>query len=629
MTNEAPYEITHVPKALHTAFDGRLPVAANGTPEEKERNFLTRALAAYSIHKLTGCSLDDAAAAVVDGGGDGGIDAVHHSPTSNTLWLVQSKYMDDGRGEPALGDVAKFKTGIENLLKGELVAFKANGEWVKRLPMVEARLKDSSLQVRVVLAYSGIHTVSEDRQRMFADLERRFNNDDDYLRCGCYNLTSVHAWIVGADRGPGVQEVELEILKPGWVKDPFETIYGLVRLADIAALQRAHPEKLIAANIRKYKGTTDVNDQIVATLTAEPQHFIYLNNGLTAYCERLEVHNPDRDNADRKRIKAHGFSIVNGAQTLGSVEKACPAAGATPNGFVFIKVISLERCEDDEEFAHRITRSTNFQNQIGARDFVALDGEQERIARQLALDGIHYHYKEGADVPEPDAANFTLEEATIALACLEQQRDCDFCTRILANRNSLWSFEPVFPAGHLQRSRYEKLFRPERSARLVWRSVQAARAVFAQVRDDARASSGIRKAFFENARWLVLNAVFLRKRPEAGEAIALTAGEVAALRADATDVAEALWTVCERQGFVSARAVAAPGEPYQQTKHFRSVFCAPGDCERLRTALLAELNTRQRGPAPAPAAATPPQAGPTATATPTTQSPGGQQGMVS
>src|SRR5262245_54046247 len=97
-----------------------------------------------------------------------------------------------------------------------------------------------------------------------------------------------------------------------------------------------------------------------------------------------------------------------------------------PEGYVFLKVISLERCVDDREFAGRITRSTNFQNQIGLRDFVAMEEQQERIAKQLVLSGITYHYKDDMDTPAPDAANFTLKEATTASACLAQLVDCDF-----------------------------------------------------------------------------------------------------------------------------------------------------------------------------------------------------------
>ena len=32
--------------------------------------------------------------------------------------------------------------------------------------------------------------------------------------------------------------------------------------------------------------------RIATTLKEEPHHFFYLNNGLTAFCERFEVKNP-------------------------------------------------------------------------------------------------------------------------------------------------------------------------------------------------------------------------------------------------------------------------------------------------------------------------------------------------
>jgi hypothetical protein len=596
MSAERPYEITHVPGALHAAFDGRLPPGATGSPEERERNFLTRALAAFALRKLAGCSFDESAAAVVDGGGDGGIDAVHYSPASSTLWLVQAKYIDSGRGEPELGDVAKFKAGIEDLLQGRFDAFRQNAAWSARLPLIEEYLKNTALRVRGVLVYSGVNRVSEDRLRMFEDLVRRFSGGDDYLRVAHYSLTTIHDWIAGADGGPGVEQVHIEILNPGWIREPYETVYGLVRLSAIAELEATHGTKLVAANIRRYKGATEVNERILATLRTEPTHFFYLNNGITAYCDRLEVNNLDRADPEKKRITARGFSIINGAQTVGSVRASC--SPDAPDGFVFLKVISLERCLDDAEFARRITESTNFQNQIGTRDFAALDEQQERIAAQLRLDGIEYHYKDAADVPSSDGTNFTLEDATTALACLEQEQTCDLCTRVLANRNSLWSFDEVYPGTDLYRSRYERLFRPDRSARTIWRAVQARKSVIEQMKTEARTATGVRKAFFENARWLVLNIVFLQHRPEAGEALTLTTDELSRLRGAATEIAEAVWTACEQQGHVTRRANVTGGdEAYQQTRHFKSVFCSPADVKRLRHAALADLNGRRPRPA--------------------------------
>jgi hypothetical protein len=256
-------------------------------------------------------------------------------------------------------------------------------------------------------------------------------------------------------------------------------------------------------------------------------------------------------------------------------------------------VVSLERCADDREFAARITHSTNFQNQIGARDFVALDEQQERIANQLILSGIHYHYKDGVDTPTPDASNFTLEEATTACAALSS--DCDFLVRILANRKSLWSLEEVYPKPDVYRSRYARVFRPERSARTVWRAVQTQRAVIAALRTS---ETGIRKDFFENGRWLVLNLILVSVKSERGVDLTLTPDEIIIITRATQEVAEELWNVCANKGFVTARA----GGGWDGQRHFRSVFSSATDCEVLRSATLSRIatarSTAQATPSP-------------------------------
>lgn len=432
--------------------------------------------------------------------------------------------------------------------------------------------------------------VSEDRRWLFEGLRRRFSADSDYLEFCLCNLTTVYDWLIGADQGLGVAKVEITLLRPGWVRQPYETAFGLLPLKDLANLYAQHGKQLVVANIRAYKGSTEVNDQITATIKEEPEHFFYLNNGLTAYCERFEVNNFDRDNAESKRIIAYGLSIVNGAQTLGSVAKFFTnPPNPIPDGCVFLKIISLANCEDDRKFAERITRSTNFQNQIGVRDFVALDEQQETIANQLRLSKITYHYKDDVETPAPDDYNFTLEEATTAAACLAQLKDCDLCARILANRRSLWSMEEVYPAEELLRSHYSRIFRPDRSARTVWRAVQTQRLILESMQSNARASLGVRKTFFENARWVVLNVIFLKLHPEQGDSLILTTEEIDAVSRAAVEVAEALWEVCVAQGYVTRKTIAGGSEQFEQARHFRSVFSSALDCQILRSGLLAKL----------------------------------------
>lgn len=591
MNAEVPIELDYLPPKLHEFFDGRVPLVGNGTQEEKEKNFLSRSLAAYAVHRLAGASLDEAAASLVDGGGDGGIDAVHYSAADQKLWLIQSKFITTGRGEPDLGDVTKFLTGLNNLLTGKLEAFEKNAAFKALFPNLQAWFKNPALQVRPVLIYSGIHIISEDRRREIEALKAKYSDHDGYIDFAICNLTTVHDWLTGGDLSPGVESVELTLSKPGWVTDRYETIYGLVPLSEIAELHIAHGKKLVAANIRGFKGRTEVNEEIVKTVETESENFFYLNNGLTAYCDRLEVNNLDRANPDQKRITARGFSIVNGAQTLGSIARVFDKKPKEPpKGFAFIRIFSLERCENEREFSERITRSTNFQNRVELRDFAAQLEQHDLWARQLSPAGLSYHYKIDANTPDADDENFDISEALTACACLAQLTDCDFVVRALANRASLWSFEKAYPETEILRSRCERIFAPDRSARTVWRAVQTQRAVIDVMRANARAESGVRKAFFETARWLVLNVLFLRLRPEIGQHLTLSEDERTAISEAVNEISEALFSECEAKGFIVAREGAAGGLRVHETpRHLRSVFSAPGDCQLLRSGLLGRL----------------------------------------
>lgn len=592
---EIPIAALQVPKKLRELFTGKLEESqSNNTAQQRESNFQSRALAAYAVHKLSGCSLQDAAESVVDAGGDGGIDAFYFSTTSQTAWVVQSKYIESGRGEPDLKDVNSFVQGLIFLLEGKFQAFSQNKAkaWERLAPQLEGIFK-RVVQVQPVLVYSGLNVVSEDRRFLFEDIKDKFDADDEgYIDFQLCNLTTVHDWLVGADVGVGVPEVEMTVLNPSWTKQPYETVLGLIPLRDLAALYREYGRMLVTANIRYYKGKTAVNDQILRTMREEPEHFFYLNNGLTAYCDRLTVHNLDKTNAKQKRITAKSFSIVNGAQTLGSIAAFLEKSPLDElAGSVFIKVISLKGCEDDRKFAERITRSTNFQNQIGSRDFVALDDQQERIATELKLSGITYHYKDDAEMPDLDERNFSLKEATTASACLAGAADCaDFCSRIVADRASLWSMEEDYPVAERLKSRYSRVFRDDRSARTVWRAVQAQRLLVSIIKEIAIAEvDPVRKDFLKNARGLLLNVLFVKVKPQKGDEIMLSLEEVERVCESTQAFTETLWTVCAEKDYVAQQVWAHHTTRFVAPRDFCSVFGDAADCHRLRGSLLARL----------------------------------------
>src|ERR1035437_1616678 len=83
---------------------------------QREMAFLSRAVSALTLMHLAGISPEMAAAAVVDGFNDNGIDAVYFDAAEKLLYLVQSKWDETGSGSVDLGDAQKFTAGIRDLI---------------------------------------------------------------------------------------------------------------------------------------------------------------------------------------------------------------------------------------------------------------------------------------------------------------------------------------------------------------------------------------------------------------------------------------------------------------------------------------------------------------------------------
>lgn len=594
MTDEIPDGLAQLRQFLLSEYSGVLEPAESGSPIERERNFLSRALAAYAIQKLANCTAQDAADAVVDGGGDGGIDAVYYAKqTTEKLYFVQSKFISKGTGEPE--GVEKFINGLEAVLTGDFAYFAENKAWQKLMPQILALLnKSDDLEVNAIFIYSSIHPLGSPKIRQFEKLKQHFPSESNYLRFQQFNLWSIQDWLTGADEPTGVPRIELTLHYPGMLDIPYKTIFGLIRLEDIARHFQEYGKQLIQTNIRGYKGDTDVNKGMMDTLSENPGVFVYLNNGMTAYCSRFNIFHVDKPSTVLiKRITANSFSIVNGAQTLGTIgqwfaEKQLKGA---PEGYVFIKIVSLEGHEDEVAFAQNITRTANYQNRIDSHNFIALEPYHQEIARLLKLSEVYYHFRDDTDTPASDEHNFTFKEAATALACLDQIQPEDLIAQILAKREALWSMEACYPNHPDLKTRYSRVFRTDRSARTVWRAVQTQSIVIEKMKASTRAESiGVRKAFFENARWLILHLVLFFLRPEQGNNMTLTPEEVDKISIATDEYAEALWSECESQGFVRLRP---DGTGFESPHHFRSVFSNPGDCGTLRKAMFVRLNQKK------------------------------------
>ncbi len=368
-----------------------------------------------------------------------------------------------------------------------------------------------------------------------------YSAEDGSLSCKTINLVSLHDWLTAQDEHQGVEHVKVTFHVPGWMKRPHEMIYGKVALKDIKALHQQHGDALIAGNIRSFQGATEVNQAIAETLATQPEKFMYLNNGITAYCGRMEMMPASKLNHEIKEVTAHRFSIVNGAQTVGVISGADNAV--LENGYVFMRLVSLERMEDDREFAKLITTTTNYQNRVRQRDLASVEPEQRAIAETLKMSGISYQFKKAKDSwPEYNREHsFTSDDALIVGACIASFADGSLCARLRSDKDSLWRNDDGDESKQ-QPSSYERIFSPAHSPRMLWRGTQAMRTVadqfniFAETENDSEYVDCVYFSYF-----LILALVFQKHHPERGEELYLKKVEISDIARTAQTCFAVVW----------------------------------------------------------------------------------------
>ena len=553
-------------------------------PESRRSNFLSKAIAAFVLHEAAGATLEEAVAASIDGGLDHGIDSVFVA-NDQTIWLVQSKYKESGSGEPELGDVAKFRDGVTDLIQGRWERF--NNALQSRAPVITNALNSGVCKVKVVLAYSGT-AVSDDRRDIFADLERAFNGPSPgFLRCHAYGLTTLHDLHLDGISAQAI-EADIELKDFGHTQEPYRAFYGRIDAKRLAELWVQHADRLVARNIRRFKGTTTVNAGLTETLKHEAEHFFYFNNGVTFLCEAINEQHPRDPHRETGRFRVKGLSIINGAQTVGAIAKEPIAHYDANPAMVMATFVCLDNAPDG--FGDRVTQSRNRQNAVDLEDFAALDERQAMWQQTLRMAGIEYIVKHGQDDPPPSSTSFSARELAPYLACTVTTHDWqDYLVAAKSDKKRLFGREGLVPSTDPLRQSYERLFADSLTAKQMWRIAQIGRSVIGKVRDRASAEGdpqGIApgtlpaREVLAQGTWMVLHVIFIRLPLHNGTELNLNSDDMTALSREIDLVADCLVTVVQT---------------VQWNKQARSVFENKADCRSVKGRLMAALAQQDQG----------------------------------
>ena len=406
---------------------------------------------------------------------DNGIDAAFYDINEKNLLLVQTKWNIQHTGGVDTAGIHKFVKGVKDLLNSKKSNF--GPKMQKRWGEIETAINQAR-KVTLIVAHSGSGSFSPDCTRLLDDMVAELDETSEMISWQYFGQSQLHSLIVDSHVG-NVIATTVSIFDWGHTAEPLKAYYGQIAASDLVALHKKYGDRLFSKNIRFFLGSTsEVNVGIQKTLSENPEFFWYLNNGITALANnvtRRAIGGVSRENG---QFDCDGFSIVNGAQTVGSLASAFDKVSeALKVARVPIRIISLSNAPDG--FGTIVTRTNNTQNRIDSRNFVALDPEQERLRAEFALDKIVYEFRQG-EIETQGSNRLGLVEATIALACTQQT--VDLAVQAKREIGKLWD--------DITRSPYKTLFPRGRTSEDIWARVQAFRKIDSAVSDLQFQTSG-------------------------------------------------------------------------------------------------------------------------------------------
>lgn len=494
-------------KVLAERFLQNLPPLLDTTKPaiEQQAKQLSRAFSAFALHKLLNITPQEASASVVDDFNDKGIDAIYYDTASETLYLLQTKLKESEQFKQE--DALPFCEGIRLLLRQDFGAFNANVQ--RRKAEIESAL-DSYSQIKLVVPFTGdgvSKTASDALQSLLDDENLEEERLDKQVM---YYAASEITRDLLAEKAYQPVNTEIRLQKHAKVEEPRPMYYGIAQLTDLVALHQEKGKALYERNIRYFLGSSrsDVNKSIKSTLLNDPESFFYLNNGVTAVCDDVELKGKNPNGGFRK-LKVRGLSIINGAQTVASASEFVDQHPGVNIDAARV-LLTLIKAPADGQFGKRVTKARNHQNPVQNNNFASLDENQERLRQEIAYLGFKYHYRPEAISTE--AMAITLDEAIRAIA--SQQND---------PRYTVWLKSEPARLANPDSIEYQALFPVTLSGAALVNAVLCHRAIRAQVvnYEQTAPTRSQEKLIYRHAIFVIMTVMMkrLRNRISAAEII--------------------------------------------------------------------------------------------------------------
>lgn len=349
---------------------------------------------------------------ITDGGGDFGVDAMQVTEEVDgefNVTLFQAKYkakLDADSNFPEDG-IHALENAIRHIFDPTAELGSINERLRVKVEEARAMVRDGFIpRVRAIACNNGVKW--NDQAQAIIDRA----NFGDQVTWEYVN----HDVLIGILQRPKQVDDTLRLVGKANIEDMnFSRVcIGRMPVTEVAALMRAHGDRLLERNIRRYLGLhgNRVNEGIRTTLKSQqPSNFYFFNNGLTLVCNDFSYN--ALQNSDYQ-VRVENLQIVNGGQTCMTILKtseAMAAEGKTlpADASVLVRLYKLPK--DNDDIVLQITHATNSQNPVDLKDLRANDEIQRQLEASIQELGFNYRRKrvDGATKPNDITAGAAAE----------------------------------------------------------------------------------------------------------------------------------------------------------------------------------------------------------------------------
>lgn len=226
--------------------------------------------------------------------------------------------------------------------------------------------------------------VKRELKRVKTTAERYLSSDEINVFVQEIGQTTIIEWYQNLQNPILVtDEFELPLKEGFWTQgEKWKSFSTTITGKQLNEWYQTHGKRLFSANHRDYLGSINsdknINNGIKNTAQNDPGNFWVYNNGISIMTNGIKVLKRGR------KLKVTGISIINGAQTTGSIGSVEIELDESIQ--VYCRFIEC----NDQELIKEIVRYNNLQNKLISSDFRSND----RIQKKL-IDGFEHFTGEG------------------------------------------------------------------------------------------------------------------------------------------------------------------------------------------------------------------------------------------